>query len=327
MTPMPASATNCEACTCSPISRDDSNTDPILVFTTKTGDPKAPDQNFPIKLSWISKERFSRLPYSNSDPATLVMYKTLEHLDPSRHRHLLFDHEAGYAFARNITVCPLTPAEVPEAAKEYPVVFSQEGPCLAQAILFAGHGEHPFLSEHGSWLGRHLPVYLRNYPFILGTTENNEHFNLMADIEAPHFQTGQGQPLFTADDAPGELLQKRIDQLKNFLNGLRVMHKLLSPLRQEDFFSNDPLLVQDKQDKGLRLEGFSTVRPKTLSSLEPQKLKTMVQNGLLDVFFAHLHSLTNFAPILQASGGIIQIDTPPHYTHLIEQENTQRQTA
>jgi len=238
------------------------------------------------------------------------MYHTLEHLDPSLHKDLLFDPNGGYEFAREVTVCLLAPHEVPEAAKEYPVVFTQKGPCLPQAVLYAGNGEHPFLSSQGSWLGRYIPLQLRTYPFILGSTEDSDTFNLLVDVQAPHFQSGQGQPLFTSDDQTSELVQRQITLLRNFLNGLRVVNKLLSPWRDKDFFSHDPLLVQDKQEKGLELKGFSTVRPKTLNNLSPEELKNLAQKGLLDLLYAHQHSLTNFGPLLQAAGGILHIQPP-----------------
>ncbi len=239
------------------------------------------------------------------------MYKNLEALDPALHKTLVFDPKAGFSFARDLTVCLLAPFEAPEAAKEYPVVFTQQGPSLPQAVLYAGHGRHPFISNAGQWLGRHVPVILRAYPFILGALEEAEGFTLMADMDAPHFHTGQGESLFDDDNAPGELLNRKIALLRKFFKSLQQVNALLSPLRQGGFFSDDPVLVQDRHERGLELKGFSTVRPQTLSGLDPKILSAMAKNGLLDLFYAHQHSLTNFAPILRASGGLVSVRPAP----------------
>ncbi|GAB6059479.1 SapC family protein [Desulfonatronum parangueonense] len=236
------------------------------------------------------------------------MYKNLTALDPSQHDTLRFDPNAGYAFAEDIPVCLLAPFEAAEAAKEYPVVFSSKLPCLPQVLLSAGQGRHPYISPSGKWLGRYIPAMLRTYPFILGAldeADNSEDFVLMADLDAPHFRTSQGVPLFDAHGAPGEQLQAKIQLLRKFLKGLQLIKAFLAPLREGSFFSDDPVLVRDKHDQGLELKGFATVRPQALASLDPRILSAMAQNGLLGLFYAHQHSMTNFGPILLASGGII----------------------
>lgn len=239
------------------------------------------------------------------------MYQHLEALDPALHGHLRYDPEAGYAFAANVSVCLLAPFEVPEAAKEYPVVFSSSRPCLPQVLLYAGHGRHPYISPSGKWLGRYIPAMLRSYPFILGAQEDSdtsEDFVLMTDIKAPHFLTGRGKQLFTPEGSPGDLLEAKIQILRKFLKGLQLAKAFLAPLRDGDFFSDDPLLVRDRNDSGLELQGFATVRPPALGALDPRILSAMAQNGLLGMFYAHQHSLTNLAPILRASGGVVAVD-------------------
>ena len=236
------------------------------------------------------------------------MYQNLTALDPAQHDSLLYDSSAGYAFAENIPTCLLAPFEAAEAAKEYPVVFSSRLPCLPQALLSAGQGRHPYLSSTGKWLGRYIPAMLRTYPFILGVSneaDDSEDFVLMADLDAPHFQTGQGVPLFDAHGAPSEQLQAKIQLLRKFLKGLQLIKAFLAPLREGSFFSDDPVLVRDRHDQGLELKGFATVRPQALAGLDPRILSAMAQNGLLGLFYAHQHSMTNFGPILLASGGII----------------------
>ncbi len=239
------------------------------------------------------------------------MFKKLETLDALIHKDLRWDVNAGFLFARNTNVCFLGAFEVAEAAKEYPVVFSQSGPCVPQAVFSTGKGPHPFIAEDGRWTGRYIPAFLRTYPFMLGADEDasmSSQFTLMVDVEAPHFQNAAGLPLFSEDQSPAPALTYHIKLLEKLYKSLKLLNNILLPLREQGFFSREPLLVRDSRQQSIQLTGFTRLLPKVIRELDAETLKQWNASGILSIFYAHLHSISNFGSIIRSGGFIVRAD-------------------
>lgn len=237
------------------------------------------------------------------------MFKKLEMLDFSTHKDLRWNPNVGFSFAQTTHVCFLGPFEVAEAAKDYPVVFTKDGPCVPQAVFSTGKGPHPFISQEGHWTGRYVPAYLRAYPFTLGAdeaAENTSQFTVMVDVEAPHFQSATGLPLFTAEETPAPPLTYHLKLLEKLHKSLKIIHNILQPLRDGGLFTEEPLLMKDRQGNSVQLTGFFRLLPQTITEAEAETLKQWCTSGLLNIFYAHLHSISNFGPIVRAGGFITE---------------------
>ncbi len=63
------------------------------------------------------------------------MFENLEVLSKEKHKDLTFSPAAGFGFARELTIAPVSAKEALHAAKFYPIVFSKDGSPMPQALL------------------------------------------------------------------------------------------------------------------------------------------------------------------------------------------------
>lgn len=74
-------------------------------------------------------------------------------------------------FAGETNSVILAGVEFSEAAKEYPIVFTQAGDKVVPvALLGLRNEENLFVDGKGGWDGRYIPSFVRRYPFILAET-------------------------------------------------------------------------------------------------------------------------------------------------------------
>ena len=136
------------------------------------------------------------------------MFEKIEPLEHSKHQDLRFSKISSFAFAGTISAVKLSFSEMRHASRYYPIVFFKNAPCMPQALLSLENGKNTFVDEAGNWKVPYIPAYFRLYPFMLGKIQEQEDkFALCIDPEAEHFQSGMGEPLFTADGEPAEFMK------------------------------------------------------------------------------------------------------------------------
>jgi hypothetical protein len=225
------------------------------------------------------------------------MFRSVTPLDSNAHRNLKLAPNPGFGFAATTMTVPLSPSEVPEAAKHFPVVFPTEGPLLPHALLSLVQGTNEFVSPTGEWTAPYVPAHIRRYPFILAATGEKDGFVLGYDSEAPHFVDGT-EPLLDADGKPTVLLS----QVLQFLNGFQqeitaaaTQLEALTPLLDPQQLEWQPPNGGDK----VTVNGLRIVNVEKLSKLSDKKFLELRKAGLLPLIYAHLSSLSNVAVLTQ----------------------------
>jgi len=156
------------------------------------------------------------------------MFKKVEALNKDTHQNLRFTQIDSFEFASSVLNAPLSASEFLFAARYYPIVFSLEN-ATPQALFTLGQQKNHYVNTDGLWSVPYIPAHIRRYPFILantGTEESGDKFAVCIDVEAPHFATDQGTPLFTADGNPGDFTQKTMTFLQKFQEELKVTQAL-----------------------------------------------------------------------------------------------------
>ena len=104
--------------------------------------------------------------------ANLLFYKNPVPLNKNDHKDKKISSIGrNFMFAGETNSVILAGVEFSEAAKEYPIVFTQAGDKVVPvALLGLRNEENLFVDGKGGWDGRYIPSFVRRYPFILAET-------------------------------------------------------------------------------------------------------------------------------------------------------------
>ena len=230
------------------------------------------------------------------------MFENLEPLDFEKHKDLRFTPASDFRFAAGLASAPLSAAEVVEAAKFFPVVFTTEGPLLPLALFSVREDENAFVNDDGEWQAAYVPAHIRRYPFILGNTDNPENFTIMFVPGAPHFADPAGEALFAADGERGPTMSKVVDFLTAFQQEIAATETLLAPLADAGVLTVQRLELADFEGKTTSIEGVRAVDREKLTALDDKTLAGWVRDGMMVMIDAHLASLNNFIALAARQG-------------------------
>ena len=104
-------------------------------------------------------------------------------------------------FAGETNSVILAGVEFSEAAKEYPIVFTQAGDKVVPvAMLGLRNEENLFVDDKGGWDGRYIPSFVRRYPFVLAETGETGQQAVCIDDAYEGFNDDEGEPLFAGEE-------------------------------------------------------------------------------------------------------------------------------
>jgi hypothetical protein len=224
-----------------------------------------------------------------------------------KQRHASWSVELGhdYAFARATNSVPLTRVEFARAAHEYPIVFAgpDEQP-FPLAILGLADRQNLFIGEDGGWKAEYLPAFVRRYPFIFSTTDDDQKFNLCIDEAFSGCnEEGRGERLFDKDGNNTRYL----DNVLAFLREYQVEHHRTQAFarRMATLDLLEPVQANVAMDSGekLALTDFKVVSRTRLKQIGDAALKEMFAADDLELVYLHLHSLHAFNGLVSRLSG------------------------
>jgi hypothetical protein len=203
----------------------------------------------------------------------------------------------------SMMVIPLSYSEFSIASHDYPLVFvsGDQGKSVAAMVVVGLEQKQNLFVEPGrSWDNTvYLPAYVRRYPFCMtrvnvGGAEQAERIAcvekraISAGGDALHDAKGDATPVW-------ETLRKFLFEFESDLARTEAMCRIVVELGLLE-----PFTMQAKPNEGepLSLTGMFRVQEQKLAELAPDKLKELVQNGVLPRLYAHLMSMSNFNRLL-----------------------------
>ncbi len=227
----------------------------------------------------------------------IAMFKSVEPLDSSRHREVMYRGVPDYGFARKVISAPLAASEVVKAAREFPIVFTGRGKLLPVALFSVSGGGNAFVSEDGRWEADYVPAHIRRYPFVLGETGQEDRFVVMIDRDAPQFDVadGQGEALFAKDGAAPEngIVARARTFLSQFQGELTRTRALLQPLEDAGVLVERCYEINHEGRRETGVSGFRLVDTEKLLGLDDATLAGWVRSGLMALVQSHINSLDN----------------------------------
>ena len=217
---------------------------------------------------------------------------------------------------RSMMVIPLSYTELSLACHDYPVVFvsgDQGKTAAAMAVVGLAQQQNLFVTPELGWdRNSYVPAYVRRYPFCMtrvnvGGTEQAERVacvekRAISDSgEALHDAKGEALPLW-------ENIRKLLFEFESDLARTEAMCKIVIELGLLE-----PFTMQAKPTDGepLTLAGMFRVNEQKAAELPGDKLKELVQNGVLPRIYAHLMSMSNFNRLLARRAALPQSARAP----------------
>lgn len=231
----------------------------------------------------------------------LLIYGQVEALN--KKRHLGWSIKAGnnYNFAKKVNSVPLMAIEFPNASEDYSIVFAGSGDeVLPVVVMGVREDENLYIDEAGSWKSNYVPAFIRRYPFVFASTDEEKTLTLCLDENYDGCnQDGRGERLFDADGEQTQYLTKVVDFLQDYqahYNRTQVFCKKLNELELfEDMGAKFTLPSGEERT----LTGFKVINREKLKSIPQDELLTLFANDGLELIYRHLHSMRNLSKVLE----------------------------
>jgi SapC len=219
-----------------------------------------------------------------------------------RSHRVLLPHGATPQFCRALNALAISYAEMPAAARHYPVVFAPAGPAGGHApvaVLGLADGQNLFVGPAGDWdPAAYMPAYARRYPFCLSKlyVDGRPRGDRVVCV-ARAYVDEQGIALFDPAGGATPYWTEMEQLLADFESDLDRTAAMCAALAKLDLLAPFTFTVMHDDAPGLRLEGMFRVDQKKFDALKPATLKALQRKGLLGHVYAHLQSLDNFAAL------------------------------
>ena len=227
----------------------------------------------------------------------LMIYESAVPVSNGRHGKWAIDVGSDFGFSRNINSVPLTAVEFPAAATEYAIIFAGTGDVVTPAVLLGvREEENLYLAEDGGWKARYVPAFLRRYPFVFSSRDEGKTFTLCIDESYPGFnRDGVGQKLYDEGEKPSQYTQNVLKFLQQYQVEFARTQAFCRKLKELNLL--EPMRAQINLESGERiaLGGFMAVDRARLKTLSSDKLAELVKSDEMELIYAHLVSMRNFA--------------------------------
>ena len=220
-------------------------------------------------------------------------------LDSAIHRELKLKVPiTDWSLAGQLNALFVAAAEFGDACKEFPIVFIKAGKeadgsdAIAPiAVLGMVANDNLFLQD-GKWRAQYMPAILRMYPFCIGRLDE-ERFAICMDMAFAGANQTEGEPVFTPEGQPAELLktmQKQLETLEAEIQRTRQVCKRIMDLGLLTDMRFDVTLADGRQHT---VDGFLTVDEKKVGELSDTVVGELHRSGVLGLIHLHWLSLTN----------------------------------
>ena len=198
---------------------------------------------------------------------------------------------------------PLTATEFPFAARDYVIVFAGEGTPMPAAILGLQQDRNLFVADDGAWQGRYIPAFVRRYPFVFSSNEDQSQFTLCIDKEfAGLNEEGRGQRLFDDEGQNSDYLEKMLQFLQEYQLQFQRTRLFCEQLQEHDLLESMQAHISMPGGSQQSLTGFRVINRDRLKALEGDKLAELAKTDALELAYLHLQSLNNFAAMVERTG-------------------------
>jgi hypothetical protein len=230
-----------------------------------------------------------------------MFYKKPEALTNKNHKDLRFDANAGFEFAKNTHVIPLNITELAAASRYYPIVFIGDDTPVPVAVVGLRKDENLFVDADGKWKAdTYVPSYVRRYPFIFVTNEDQSQFSLCIDRSASHIVTKGGVPLFNGEEA-SEVTKNALEFCRIYQGEVQGSQTVSKAIADENLLTVNHANINLNSGEKLSVTDFKVVDEVRFNDLSDDKFISLRKSGAISAVYCHLISTGNWANLVELS--------------------------
>ena len=225
---------------------------------------------------------------------TLMFYQAPAPLNSAVHlRMRVRPLNGNYRFAAATNSVPLAAVEFFDAAREYPIVFTEGDKPFPTILTGVRNQENLLVGDDGSWQGRYVPAFVRRYPFVLSERADSKDFSVYIDEGYDGINAEGGERLFNDDGSHTLMFKQALEFLSQFQGEVERTSRFAERLKELDLLVSRRLEVKRPDDAPLVLQGFYVIDEARLQALDDTVLLGLARSGELAWIYAHLMSLSN----------------------------------
>lgn len=230
-----------------------------------------------------------------------LFYKQPVPLSIERHGGKSVNLQRRFAFAAETNMVPVNMQEFSRVATAYPIVFTETAPASSIAILGLRQSQNLFVNDEGTWEGGvYVPAYLRRYPFIFSTGQEEEQLVLCIDEADELIVDGTGaegtQAIYEGEEA-SEVVKKMLEFCAAFHRQSLATREFVDELEQRDLFRPGTVTISNETGEQFNLRGFRIVDETKFNALPDDAFLEYRRKGWLAAITAHLISVQNLAAL------------------------------
>ena len=180
------------------------------------------------------------------------------------------------------------------------MIFSISDNPVPLALMGLNENVNVFFDDEGKLTSPvYVPAYARRYPFMLAKlTPDTEELSLCFDPTSDLIgEFADGTALFT-DGEPSEACQATLDFCRNFEEAGFRTTSFVEELQKHNLLMDGEVSIQQPgSEQPFVYRGFKMIDQEKLRDLRGDVLRTMNQNGMLALIYAHLFSLDHMSEI------------------------------
>lgn len=226
-------------------------------------------------------------------------------LDSAQHAGLKLQLPvADWSVANRLNALFVAAAEFGDVCREFPVVFVKAGQepdgkdAIAPIAVLGLTQQQNLYVQDTQWRAQYMPAVLRLYPFCIARVDN-ERFAVCLDRAHTGLGPDVGEPLFTADGKPTELLasiHKQLETLEAETQRTRLVGRRLLELGVLRDMRFDATLPDGRQHS---VDGFLTVDDQKMTELPDSVIGELHRSGILGLVHLHWVSMANMRRLLE----------------------------
>ncbi len=240
---------------------------------------------------------------NSAAPVLPLFYKNVVPLNKEVHGELYIESIEGYQHTKETNSIYIAAVEFLQVSREYPIVIAKgaDESVFPVALLGLQQNQNLFVDAKGAWTADYIPAYVRRYPFILATAdENNANFTVCIDESYPGFNTAkEGKPLFNDKGEQLDILNQAVDFLKDYQTHVQLTTLFCENLSKLDILEPMQANIERASGDKFSLGGFMGVNREKLKALKPAKLAELLKTDQMELIFAHLASLSNLNALMK----------------------------
>ncbi len=226
-----------------------------------------------------------------------LFYKKPVPLNLNSHAQSGLSQQISHNFAANTNAVMLAGGEFMQAARYYPIAFSEAGSAVPFAIVGLKNDENLFVDGHGVWdQESYIPAYVRRYPYIFLSDSQSDKFILCVDELADNFEEKSKAPFFS-DGKPSDYIKDAMKFCEIFQAQYANTLEFGAWLDKSGILEDRVARAELEDGQFYTLRGFRLVNPDKMKALTDEQVLFLHKRGWLALLILHLQSIENWGKL------------------------------